>query len=558
MTHSPGSPALDSPCPPARLSRDERLQLVRRLDWRFLLPETALGRVAIAGRGTEELARALGAFAASVTSFGDSTTGQRVADLPPFDGVVLRGVPLAEAPAALRLLCPGGWLYWEFAAWQEVPSRVRRQLAAAGFEAVALQWHRPDFTRCMDIVPLGERALVNAILSRDTERPAKRAAAAAARLLQRAGMLERWLPAWSAVALAPAAKTASATDPATAGDARHPAPADHLPMLHALFLAEPAAARLRPELPSGALTIAYRTPRFRASGHVLGFVHARGESAPRWVAKMARLPEDRAALEAEAANLAAAHAPGDVPGAAIPRCIACRAWRGSHVLLETAVPGSPLKPARLRRDTARWCEAVTRWLGAFHGATRREVLGPEGVNQNVHAPLAALHAAGGQLAALAVRTTALLPAELTQLPAVLEHGDLAAPNVLGTLRGEVSVVDWELADAAGLPATDLFFFLNYAAGARDGGTTGVEILRAYHAALLAPDAWARRWVTAYAGALQIPAALLPALLLVTWPRVVARLLARLQAGDGIGAEVERYVALWRHTLEHLQEVRFSS
>jgi aminoglycoside phosphotransferase (APT) family kinase protein len=273
---------------------------------------------------------------------------------------------------------------------------------------------------------------------------------------------------------------------------------------------------------------------------------------------MARLPGDAAALELEAANLRAAHAHGEVPGAAVPRCIAVGPWRGAPVLLETAVPGSPLKPPRLRRDPTGWSEKVTRWLVALHRATRGAALGPHGLRQCVHEPLASLHAAGGQLAALAARTTAVLPEELTTVCAVLEHGDLASPNVLADERGELSVVDWEQADPAGLPAADLFFFLNYAAGSRDRASTVAAQVQAYHAALIARDGWARRLVAGYAAALQLPASVLPALLLVTWPRIVARLQARLQAGEGSGVESERYVALWRHTLEHREAVHFGS
>lgn len=548
------------------------MRLVRRLDWRFLLPDATLGRVAIAGRDTTELAPALGTFATSVADLGRAAAAGALRAGVDFDGVVLHGMPLAYAPAVLPLLRPGGWVYWEFEAWpaplarghatwadMRSPAKAQRLLAAAGFEAVTLHWHRPSFARCMDIVPLGERALLDAVLGRDSERHSKRAAAALARVLQRAGMLERVLPAWSAVAFAPSEAAASAPEAnAGAGAHRPTVVTGTQPLLRSLLAARRAEWQVHADLPEEEVAVSYRTPRFRASGHVLGFVHARGENTPRLVAKMARLPDGAAALELEAANLGAAHAHGEVPGASVPRCIACVAWRGSHVLLETAVPGSPLKPPRLRRDAAGWSAKVTRWLVALHGATRGAALGPHGLNRCVHDPFAALHAAGGQLAALAIRTAAVLPEELTKLPAVLEHGDLASPNVLADEHGELSVVDWEQADPAGLPAADLFFFLNYAAGARDGASTVAAQVRAYHAALIAQDGWARRLVAGYAAALQLPVSVLPALLLVTWPRVVARLQSRVQAGAGTGVESERYVALWRHTLEHREAVHFSS
>jgi len=91
--------------PPAGLR-----QTIRRLDWRFLLPDPALGRVAYLGPASDSLAAALRASGAALAVI----TGPLAdADRAAFDTVVAVD-PLRESlAAAADLLCPGGWLYAE-------------------------------------------------------------------------------------------------------------------------------------------------------------------------------------------------------------------------------------------------------------------------------------------------------------------------------------------------------------------------------------------------------------------------------------------------------------
>ena len=76
----------------------DRLALARRLDWRFLLADPRLGRVAVAGRPDPELLDALGAFAETIVD--DPNERAEV--------VVVHAPTAAGVRAAIERVAPGG------------------------------------------------------------------------------------------------------------------------------------------------------------------------------------------------------------------------------------------------------------------------------------------------------------------------------------------------------------------------------------------------------------------------------------------------------------------
>jgi len=163
-------------------SRDRRLQTARRLDWRFLLPEPQLGRVAYLGPSDDRLLDALRECSASVVVARTDGTG-RHAGLrdASFDVAVVQS-PRPDALArAAALLRHGGSLYCELARplpWRRAavaPRRGARDAGALlalpqaraclrelGFGDVEAHWHYPDFERCGGIVPVGHRTTAGA------------------------------------------------------------------------------------------------------------------------------------------------------------------------------------------------------------------------------------------------------------------------------------------------------------------------------------------------------------------------------------------------------------
>jgi hypothetical protein len=153
-------------------------------------------------------------------------------------------------------------------------------------------------------------------------------------------------------------------------------------------------------------------------------------------------------------------------------------------------------------------------------------------------------------------------------PLVFEHGDFSSPNILMGPRGNIGVVDWESAEPHGLPAVDLFFFLSYVAFARNKSESPQDYVAALHEAFWGPQPWTRQYIARYREALGLPAATLRPLFIACWSRYVAGLVSRLNdlaAGPQAEPDPEtaawlrsnRYFHLWRHVVQHADDLRLA-
>src|SRR5687768_6403348 len=88
-----------------------RLQGSRRIDWRFLLPDPKLGRVAYVGRSAEDHVRSLRMFSDSLTCVEPFKPHSGVAGQ--FDVVVIIDPSREMLAGAAGLVKPGGFLYVE-------------------------------------------------------------------------------------------------------------------------------------------------------------------------------------------------------------------------------------------------------------------------------------------------------------------------------------------------------------------------------------------------------------------------------------------------------------
>ncbi len=320
----------------------------------------------------------------------------------------------------------------------------------------------------------------------------------------------------------------------------------------------------------GSMSCLTVTPRFRTSAHVVFLVLDRSGRQPVLVVKTPRLRGLSSSIQREAANLRFVQAirPGGFDS--VPRVVACEPFCGHWMLVETALVGRAMDPAAVRRNLAGCCRSTLNWLADVQPSKDGTSEGQDqGQDQDrfdrlVWEPLRRL-ADTLDLSSSEARWldhTWSLAAALrgTNLPCVLEHGDLSHPNLLILPRGGTGVVDWELAEPRGLPAQDLFFFLTYAAFAAGKVRTTGRHVRAFHAAFFGRSAWARQYVLAYARQLGLPLSVLTPLLAVCWARRLAGLLSRLDEATPERAawlRANRYYALWRHTLTHVHELRWS-
>lgn len=210
--------AAESRCGP-ELGRDALLQLARRIDWRFLLPEPNLTDVVCLGPADEALLEALAAFCDSPViresdpagSFGNAR----------YDLVVAAGTCCEGALRdACGLVRAGGWLYAEVTARfgrgeKSYCSSAGRRCSgrklcrpgsalsgaiALGLSEAVAHWHWPDFETCTAIVPLDEPAAVRQFLAHQGRGLGGRLKALAGRGLQSLGLLQHAVRCFSIVA----------------------------------------------------------------------------------------------------------------------------------------------------------------------------------------------------------------------------------------------------------------------------------------------------------------------------------------------------------------------
>lgn len=311
------------------------------------------------------------------------------------------------------------------------------------------------------------------------------------------------------------------------------------------------------------------TPRFQTSAHVISLIIAKKTGEPVLVTKAARNGGPDGALAREAANLRLVHAARPGGFDSIPRLIAHEEYRGTPLLLETAVAGRILKPSLVRQRPRQYAQAILDWITPLHVATAQRngrAAHMSGHWSELMHQLANDHPLTDSDAQLVVRTRELIaPLTRASLPLVFEHGDLSAPNILIADTGALNVVDWELANPEGLPAHDLFFSLAFVAFSRAGATTESQYVEAFADAFFGAGAWARPYVERYAESLRLDRDLLPALFVACWSTYVARRAERLAAASvNSGTPADRwarlkrnhYFALWSYAVTHIRD--FSS
>ena len=204
--------------------RDHRLQLVRRIDWRFLLPDPTLRVVALLGNGDKNLQNALQQFSQSLNVYDPRTelTGTCDADL-----VVLCSSQMSDARYAVQMLKPGGSLYWELnhVPWSaahttgeahheraQVDKPKKRHLIhrphfreyvaytkRLNIDNAQVNWHRPNYDTCLEIIPLDDFSATRYVFSRETGGRMGQFKMRVGRMMLASGLLARFVPNLSIV-----------------------------------------------------------------------------------------------------------------------------------------------------------------------------------------------------------------------------------------------------------------------------------------------------------------------------------------------------------------------
>jgi hypothetical protein len=492
----------------ADLPEAARNRLLRRADWRFLLPDPAPARSVCYAGGS--LRRAVAAVSGAVVD--DPSPGSCDLAVAADPGIET----LRRACAALR---PGGTLYAE---WR-LPwggRRLRRRLEAAGLADVALYrpWPWPGLLPARFWLPLDAPGAVafarnNPVLHRHpVPGPGSLALGAAHRVAEMLG--------------SPSPVCAVATLPGgdEGGD----------------------AARRRKDGSPLLLTLG---PRSVSKVVALDFAGA--DPVPRAVTKQARVPDAAAGLRREAEVLRALPA---IPG--VPRVVSCTCAGGVLAVRETPLAGVPLW-ARLRRDGYRGLALrATDWLVDFARSTARPA---DGAAESPCATLRRFRELFGEVADPdTLRRAERLISAASPLPRVCEQRDFGPWNVLVAPDGALGVVDWESAEPEGTAGMDLVYFLSYLAFFRDGAMRSRRFRESYRRTLdpATPTGAVRReCLERYARGLGLdPDALrhVPALAWMVHARSEHRHLAA-DAGGAPGREALRssvFLSLWEEEVRH--------
>jgi aminoglycoside phosphotransferase (APT) family kinase protein len=522
--------------------RGTLLRASRRVDWRFLLPEPALGRVVCTGACDGDLLESLELLATSVTVLEGWDDRERSTATGSFDLAVLCAPTRGEVELAVSVLRPGGSVYLE--ARSVVSGRRLSQLASGyartferlGLEDTQLSWHVPSFSRASAIVPLSEPRAVRSFLRRRRGRMHARLGARLGRLLAGTPLLALTAPHVSLIA--------------RRGDGTHPP--------------RPCAAVV-PGAEVQDLSFVLLTPRFRTSRHAVSLLLPRGSIEPTLVAKRPRLVDDLEGIAREASVIGVVEASSGTAGT-IPRVVAFEPSAPQPVLVETALAGETITPAMLRGSPSTYVEAILSWLARLPTAPAES--DPSWYERLVERPLelfAGAFPAESEESRLVDRTLSLVePARNTAFPLVVEHGDLSHPNLIRLRDGRVGVLDWELGEERGLPLHDLCFFLAYVAFATRQARETTELVAAFEEAFIGPDAWAAPTLRAYADRLGIQANVLVPLFVCCWARYTSGLVARAEGEPGREEqEVDtsgwlqgnRYYALWKRAVEQAEASR---
>lgn len=319
---------------------------------------------------------------------------------------------------------------------------------------------------------------------------------------------------------------------------------------------------------SGRLSCVVKTPRFRASRHIVVLVHPFGSSRPTLVAKIPRLGGDHAAVEREGTNLRMVHALRPTGFDSIPRFVAFLPCHERLVLVETVLSGPPIDPPAVRRNRTLCSAAIVDWLSELHGlAPRASTVDQDWFERLVDTPLEHLASCLPYSAAEShlLQQTRVAAQQLRNEdpPLVFEHGDLSHPNLVFIESGRAGVLDWETAEPHGLPACDLFFYLVYAALANARARTAADCEKCFRETFLDRSSWAQPWIREYAARLGLPQRMLAPLLVLTLARYVDALLVRLMdervdhpAEDELAEWLRsnRFYHLWRYSLRHMSEL----
>lgn len=189
------------------LGRDRRLQIARRVDWRFLLPSPQLDQIVYVGPEDVTLLEALKQFSASLKVMTPPYKMMAEQNYSDCSLAVLHSANPDDLEGVNMVLDTDGLLYWEISR-TSLKGRMRLRhfrdyfgaLERWGLSAMQVCWHRPNFEACLEIIPLDHPAALMHVFSRRPDDMPGKAKLVLARGLSHLGLLPRLVPCLSIIA----------------------------------------------------------------------------------------------------------------------------------------------------------------------------------------------------------------------------------------------------------------------------------------------------------------------------------------------------------------------
>ena len=401
-------------------SEAQRNRVLRRADWRFLLPQPYAHRSVCFTDGLLKQ----GVVAISQESHGADTYVAATCDL-----AVAVNPTQATLKQAWSALQPGGWCYTEWhAPLAGGVHAIKTRLAETTFEAVACYWPWPlsDQKSAAFWLPLDAPNALNYF---------QHSRAKARSVITRVASALRWL-AWRAgvranvvLPICAVARKPLATNPA--------------------------------EMPVPQSAYVLLTGGFRSINKVVRMEFAGAATVPNAVKKMSRVPESVAALIKEETTLRAVHASHTEGMGGVPQVLFAQGGEDQYALGETVLNGVPIWTA-LRHDNFRKLALkATDWLIALAGSAQQYERADW--QQHIWQPAweQFSQSFGPCFDAAGLDEMRAQIESLGNLSVVCEQRDFSPWNVLLDDRDELIVLDWESAELRGLPLLDLIYFLTY-------------------------------------------------------------------------------------------------
>ena len=191
---------------------DYNLQKCRRLDWRFLLSEPNLNHIACSGIAPKSLIDALQKFGESLTIIPPSALSSTPDLNSNFDLLVLYAPVIQQLQCIKPWVKPAGYIYIELSG--ESIQRYRRNqnrtkssfsdyidvLEKAGFDQIQFYWHRPNFEKCLEIIPIKDEFTLQYYFSRPAGDLQSWLKLAGGRILMKSGLIQHAIKSISVVA----------------------------------------------------------------------------------------------------------------------------------------------------------------------------------------------------------------------------------------------------------------------------------------------------------------------------------------------------------------------